>query len=181
MFACLFVFIPTIIRWLGILHLIVDFINFIHTELVKAHNFNWLPVCLYLSQCSSDDREKGFHLNSSSNIFFYYFKPPHRVLWLTPTGVAWPEWWKHVFSFGRWLNQIVSGYSILFIPTLGGKDFQAQMNKFSEPPMLSYCAHWLISSKRWWEHTISLDCPVCIYPNDWKEGTILLWTQMICG
>ena len=24
--------------------------------------------------------------------------------------------------------------------------------------MLSYCAHWLISSIGWWKHTISLDC-----------------------
>ena len=39
--------------------------------------------------------------------------------------------------------------------------------------MLSYCAHWLISSIGWWKHTISIDCcPVCIHPNDWNEEQI---------
>ena len=66
--------------------------------MVKAHNFDWLPVCLYLSRCSSDDEGKGFLLNWSSNKKIS--KPPHCVLWPRPNGVARPGWWKHVFSFG---------------------------------------------------------------------------------
>ena len=95
----------------------------IHAEIVKAHNFNCLPVCLYLSPWSSDNW--GFYI------------------WLLTllTWSTWftPRWWKLTISIDCLfvciypdIHQMIGERGIFWT--------QFQIRKFSKP---QHCVLWL--------------------------------------
>ena len=155
--------------------MIVDFINLInliHAEMVKAHNFNWSPVCSYLPRYSSDYWGEGYLLNSSSN------KKVFKTTALC--SLAKTNWCCESTYFHLDVGLIKLWVGIH--PNVRGEGFSSSNKQtFRTTDVVILCSLAHIFNRMVKAHNFNRLLS-SVYSSKWLEwGTNLLLTQMICG